>query len=137
MLLAEAYNCKTEIDKNVGNFRISLIVWKLIFMVKIFLSCFFFFFFRKLFQSTRIYIKGILNGRPATQCLVWSFWFDVEFCHEQVQQSNNLRRSQWISMNCSLKPVMLQENLDRSIVTFASCKSHIDYCNNSLLQFTL
>ena len=44
------------------------------------------YFFRKLFQSTRIYIKGILNGRPATLCLVWSFWFDVEFCLEQVQQ---------------------------------------------------
>ena len=29
-------------------------------------NCFFFFFFiRKLFQSTRLYIEGILNGRPA------------------------------------------------------------------------
>ena len=28
------------------------------------------FFFRKLFQSTRLYIKGILNGRPSTLCLV-------------------------------------------------------------------
>ena len=30
----------------------------------------FFFFFRKLFQNSRLYIKGILNGRPATLCLV-------------------------------------------------------------------
>ena len=28
------------------------------------------FFLRKLFQSTRLYIKVILNGRPATLCLV-------------------------------------------------------------------
>ena len=27
-------------------------------------------FFRKLFQSTRLYIKGILSGWPATMCLV-------------------------------------------------------------------
>ena len=32
----------------------------------------FFFFTRKLFQSTSLYIKGILGGRPATLCLVKS-----------------------------------------------------------------
>ena len=29
-----------------------------------------FFFFRKLLQSTRLYVKGILSGRPATLWLV-------------------------------------------------------------------
>ena len=29
-------------------------------------SLFFIFFIRKLFQSIRLYIKGILNGQPAT-----------------------------------------------------------------------
>ena len=31
-----------------------------------------YFFIRKLFQSTRLYIKGILDGRPATLCMVKS-----------------------------------------------------------------
>ena len=29
------------------------------------------FFIRNLFQSTRLYIKGILGGRPATLCLIF------------------------------------------------------------------
>ena len=32
----------------------------------------YYFFIRKLFQSTRLYIEGILGGRPATLCLVES-----------------------------------------------------------------
>ena len=51
-------------------------------------------FLRKLFQSTRLYIKGILSGQPATLCLVNSGNVSVfikflirhgEFCHDNKE----------------------------------------------------
>ena len=44
--------------------------YKLRFIKKLIMFFFVFVFVRKLFQSTGLYIKGILNGRPVTVCLV-------------------------------------------------------------------
>ena len=53
------------------------------------------FFIRKLFQCTRLYIKGILDSWPATLCLVndWecvhplSIWIQHNFCGQEKAQA--------------------------------------------------